>query len=70
MKMSTMATNPWTITSVMKAFISKNKKWFRTYVTADFGDVNDNYAGLILDDPHIEQVGVPKKKYEVCKKVE
>lgn len=57
MGMKITTANVWTLTSVRKAFISVEERWFQTYVSDEIGAVNDCYAGPVLDHGHVELLG-------------
>lgn len=56
MGISTLVTNVWRLSSARR--ISVEEKWFWTNVAHILLSVNDCYVGRVLDESHINLLGV------------
>lgn len=48
-----------------ETFILIDERWLRTNMTDALGLVHDCYVRQVLDDGHIQLLGVPTKSYKV-----
>lgn len=62
--LSRTAPEKWTLPSLKDAFMTVDNGWLLMYVMHSPGSVNDSYVENVLDDKHVDRLGLPTNKYK------